>query len=348
MTMFRKMLTGVAFGAIALSVASPSFAQELRQLNIMLPNNNTTTMYAPIVARELGLFEKVGLKINWLDSNTTVPYIAFLSNGDADAVVLDAPQTFQAVNAKQPIAVVYEIHQNAPEVLSVPIDGPVQTLEGLKGQTIGMASDRDLITAQVVLDTAGISIDEVTTVVVGDSGPVMAKAIQDKRIAAFAAGINDTIVIEGFGIKMRDLTPPEIKINPANTLSVWKPRLEELRPDLEKFLRVWAMATSVGKIDPDALAKMAAKSVPEEWETPEMGKAIMEASFTLNFPVAGRYGQVQSDVWKKVQGPYLKFGQIEAEIDPATFLDDSFIGPANDFSEDELKAALAEWKKANM
>src|SRR5690606_19823889 len=164
------------------------------------------------------------------------------------------------VNAKQPIVVVYEGMQNAPEVLSVVVDGPIKTLEDLKGKTIGLASDRDQITAQVVLDTAGISIDEVQTVVVGDSGPVVAKAVKDGQIAAYAAGINDTTVLSAFDIKMEDLTPPDVKINPANTFSVWKDRLDELRPDLEKFFRVWAMATAAGKIDRDTVAKMCQKS----------------------------------------------------------------------------------------
>jgi NitT/TauT family transport system substrate-binding protein len=148
----RTMLGGVAF--VALASVSPSHAQELKELNILLPNNNTTGLYPVIVARELGLFEKEGIKVNWLDSETTVPYVAFLSNGQADAVMLDAPQTFQAVNAKLPIRVVYEAMQNAPEVLSVAADSPIQSVADMKGKTIGLASDRDLITAQVVLDTA--------------------------------------------------------------------------------------------------------------------------------------------------------------------------------------------------
>lgn len=341
----RTMLAGAALGALVFS--SPSQAQEMKELNIMLPNNNTTTLYPLIVARDTGMFEKAGLKINLLDSETTVPYVAFLSNGDADAVMLDAPQTFQAVNAKQPIAVVYEAMQNAPEVLSIVVGGPYKTLEDLKGTTIGMASDRDQVTAQVVLGSAGIDIDEVTTVVVGDSGPVVAKAIKDNTISAYAAGINDTTVLAAFGIEMQDLTPPAIKINPANTFSVWKPRLDEIRPDLEKFFRVWSMATRAAKLDPETVAKMCRTAVPEEWENAEAGQALMEAAIGLNYPVTEAFGDLEPDVWKNVQGPYLEFGQIEAELDPATFLDDSLIAAANDFTDADVQAALDEWKAAN-
>src|SRR5690606_1102472 len=152
--------------------------------------------------------------------------------------------------------------------------GEITELEQLRGKTIGLASDRDQITAQVVLDTAGISIDEVNTVVVGDSGPVVARALQDNQVQAIASAVNDLAVLAPFGIKTVDLTPPGVKVNPANTFSVWVPRMEDLRPRLEKFFRVWAMATEAAKIDRDTVARICAKAVPEEWENQEAGEAL--------------------------------------------------------------------------
>ena len=108
----RSMLAGAALGAMLF--AAPLQAQELKDINIMVPNNNTTNLFPVIVARYLGWFEEEGLKVNYLDADTTIPYIAFLQNGQADAVMLDAPQTFQAVREKLPIRVVYEAMQNAP------------------------------------------------------------------------------------------------------------------------------------------------------------------------------------------------------------------------------------------
>ena len=61
----RTMLAGAAFGALVF--VSPSHAQELKELNILLPNNNTTGLYPVIVNREFGFFEKAGIKVNWLE-----------------------------------------------------------------------------------------------------------------------------------------------------------------------------------------------------------------------------------------------------------------------------------------
>jgi NitT/TauT family transport system substrate-binding protein len=344
-TTIRTVLAGAALGA--LMFATPSQAQELKELNIMVPNNNTTNLFTVIVARNLGWFEKAGLKINYLDADTTIPYIAFLSNGQADAVMLDAPQTFQAVTQKLPIKVVYEAMQNAPEGLFVPEGGEAKTLQDLKGKTIGLASDRDQATTRIVLESVGMSIDDVTTVVVGNGGPVIAKAIKDKTVQGFAAAANDLAIVAASGITMVDLTPPEVKVNPANTFSVWEPRLEELRPHLEKFFRVWAMATHAGKVSPEIVAKMSAKQVPEEWENQAAGQALMDASFFLNFPVTEKYGDIEPDLWKSIQPAYIKAGELEAEVDPAIFLDGSLIAAANDFDEAQIKADLEAWNAAN-
>jgi hypothetical protein len=59
------------------------------------------------------------------------------------------------------------------------------------------------------------------------------------------------------------------------------------------------------------------------------------------------YGELQPDVWSAIQGPYVKLGEISKEIDPATFLDSSFIEAANDWTLPEIKAAINKWKKEN-
>ena len=344
-TVISGMRAGAGYDARV--IASLSRARQLQELNILLSNDNTTTRYPAIVARELGLFERAGLKINYLDSKTAESFVALLAKGEADAVMLDAPQTLQAVNEELPVSAVYESMQSAPDVLSVVVGGPVNSLEDLKGQTIGLASERDRVTAQIVLATAGIDIDDVRTVVVGDSGRIVAKAIKDKQIVAYAASINDTTVLAAFGIEMRDLTPPDIKINPANTFCVWKPRMDELRPRLEKFFRVWSMAIRSARLDPATVARMCRTAVPEEWENAEAGQALMEAAISLNYSVTEAFGDLERDVWQAVQRPYRKVGLIDAALDPATFLDGSLIGAANDFTDAEVEAALKEWNAAN-
>jgi hypothetical protein len=46
-------------------------------------------------------------------------------------------------------------------------------------------------------------------------------------------------------------------------------------------------------------------------------------------------------VWARLQQLYRGLGVIDAEIDPASFLDCSLIAAANDFTDAEIQASLA-------
>jgi NitT/TauT family transport system substrate-binding protein len=330
---------------MAWAVQAPAVAQD--KINVLLPNENTTTLYPAIVARELGFYDEEGIEVTLLASDTTIPYMAFLANGQADLSMFDAPQTFQALNADQPIKVVFEGMQFAPEIVFVAADSAAQSVADLVGTTVGLASDRDQVTLQVALDAVGHTIDEVSTVVVGDAGPVLATSLRDGRVSAVAAGVNDATVVAANGIPWRDVTPPEVRENPANSFVIYAPRLDELRPVVTKFLRAWAKGAEAAKIDRAAVAAMCAKSVPEEWEMEEGGNALLDASMQMILPQTPKHGQLQPDVWSAIQGPYIKFGVIESEVDPASFLDTSFYEEANAFDPAEVKAAIDKWKEMN-
>jgi NitT/TauT family transport system substrate-binding protein len=322
-------------------------AQDLKPLNVLLPNENTTTLFPNIVARELGFFEKQGVDVTLLASDTTIPYVAFLANNQADLVMLDSAQTFQAVNADQPIMVVFEGMQYAPEVVMVRAESDIQSIADLRGRTVGLASDRDQITLQVALDTAGVTIDEVETVVVGDAGPVLARAVRDNQVDAVSAAANDLTVLQANDIAMRDITPAEVSENPANSFVIATARIEELREVVAAYLRAWAMGAEAARIDREAVAAMCRKSIPEEWESEPGGQALLDASMKMILPQTPLHGQPQPDVWTAIQAPYIKYGVIESEVDPASFIDTSFYEAANDFDPAEVKAAIEEWKAAN-
>ena len=50
----------------------------------------------------------------------------------------------------------------------MPADSPIQGLVDLKGTTIGLASDRDQLTTIIALESVGMDISEVETVVVAN------------------------------------------------------------------------------------------------------------------------------------------------------------------------------------
>ncbi len=341
---FSKLMTGAAV-ALVLS-ATGSLA--LDRVNFMSANERTASIYPQQVAQELGFFAEEGLEVNFLSSATTVPYVAFLSNSDADLVMLDSAQVFQAVNAQQPISVIYEVMQFAPEGIAVMADSDIRGLADLKGKTVGLASDRDQITTMIALDSIGGTIDDITTVVVGDQGPILARSMTNGTIQAYAGGSNDLAAIEANGVAIRNITPTEVSQNPGNSIVIWNPRKEELQDRVQRFLRAWSKANMAAVLDIKAVASIMKKTVPEQWEDMTVGMRLMEnAVYRTNLRRTKDIGEPQPDVWAKVQAPYVKLGEISGQFDPATFIDASFIEFANDFTTNQVKEALATWRAAN-
>jgi NitT/TauT family transport system substrate-binding protein len=347
----RLLKKSVGLAALVLaSTLSLAQAQEKLTVNFMSSNDSSCSPFPQMNAQVFGFWDELGLTVNFLSSETTVPYVAFLQNGDADVAMLDSAQVMQAVDTGLPIKVVYEAYQMAPEGIVVPDDSPIKSLADLKDTTIGLASDRDQITTIIAMKSIGQTLDGygIKTVVVGDSGPVMASALKDKTIDAFAGGSSDRAGIEAAGVKIRNITPAEVSRNPGNLLVVWGPTMEEKRPAVTAFLKGWAMAQLAGVIDTKLSASACRTKIPEQFENVDVGLNMINANvYGMQLRRTQKFGELQPDVWKAIQPPYIELKEISKELDPATFIDSSFIDAANDFTTDQVKAKMNAWKEAN-
>jgi len=337
---------GAACAAFAFGASAQ--AQELKNINFMSANDGSCSVFPQFVMQAFGYLEKEGYKLTLLDSDTSVPYIAFLANGDADIVMFDAAETLAARAAGQDMKIVYEAYQRAPEGIVVVADSPIQSLADLKGKTIGLAEQPDEITTQIALDSVDIPMSDVKTFVVGNQGPVMAMALRDKTIDAFAGGSSDRAAIEAQGVAFRNITPDAISMNPGNNLGVWGPTLEEKRPMINAFLKAWAQSQAAGVIDTKAVVAACREAVPEQFENLALGSRMIDYGvFTLQLRRTVNYGELQPDLWKSIQPGFKKAGIIAEEIDPATFLDTSFEKTAFNFTTQDVLDGIKKWKDAN-
>ena len=344
--MFKTALMAGVAGAM-LSTSSAALAQEVTTVNFIMPTPRSILFYPMIVGEALGYFEDEGIEINLLPSATTVPFVAFLTNGSADIAKLDGPQTYQALNAGIPVSVIYEAQQVAPEGIVVPGDSPITSADQLVGKTVGLVSDRDRATLEVALNAVGANIEDVTTVVVGEGGPTLANAFTRGTVDAIAGALPDWIALQANGIEIRDITPEGVAETPANSFVILSERKEEMQDILEGFTRAWSKGAYASSLDRDALGAMTREAVPEEWQQEEFGWNFIDGATPLNTPVTEQYGALRPEAWEKVQAQMIEVGELTAPIDVSTFLDDSFIGPANDFNKEEVAADLEEWKQAN-
>lgn len=343
----RRLALGLAAACL---FAAPAAAQKLTQLNVLQPSSRGMIWWPIHVGEELGYYAEEGLTINLLASETTIPYVAFLTNKNAHLAMLDGPQTYQAVNAGVPIRIVYEMHQRAPEGVAVSCDSPLKTVAELKDKTVGLVSDRDLAALEVALSYGGkgLKSGDMSTVVVGESGPILANAFRKHTVDAVAGSISDFAAIKANGQCVREISPPGMKENPANSWAMLDGRQEELRSVLCGFFRAQAKGAHVGVYNIEAVAAISRKKVPEQWQSEAFGYNYLEAVSTLVIPITKEtYGKVRPASWEAVQEDMIKIGEISKRFDVSTFLDHSFTECANDFDRAEVEAEVDAWMKAN-
>jgi NitT/TauT family transport system substrate-binding protein len=340
----RHILVGVAFGGISLGLP----AANAEQINVTMANNATCNIAAPHIAGQMGIYEDTDVQVNFVVAQGAVPAVAWLANGGADLVMLDPNEVYAAATAGQQSSVIYEVMQQEAANVAVRADGDIMSLEDLRGKTIGLASDRDSATTAIALFTVGLTLDDVSTVVTGDSGPVVARALRDGQVDAFVGGPEDMAAIDANGVPLRFITPLLVSQSIGNSFVIWDDNAEAKREVVTKFLRGVAMANLATQIDPKATASMCAVVIPEEWEDPNVGWAIFDNSIrNLNLKRTKHWGELQPDVWADYQEPLIELGSHPAFIDPSEFLDDSFIAGANDFTTAEVKERIKAWREAN-
>jgi len=339
-----RMFLGIAAGTFALGTSLAN----AEQINVKMANNGSCVVYGAHVADEMGIYKDADVQVNFVSPADQIPAVAFLSNGGADLVMLDPNEIYAAATAGQDTSLIYEVMQQEAANVAVRADSDITSLEDLKGKTIGLASDRDTATTAIALYTVGLTIDDVNTVVVGDSGPVVARALRDGEVDAFTGGPEDMAGIDAAGVPLRYITPLLVSQSVGNTFAVWDDRAEEKREVITKFLRGISMANLATLIDPKAAASMCRARLPEEWEDPSVGWGIFNLAIQkLALKRTKQWGELQEDVWANYQQPLIELGQHPAFIDPSEFLDDSFIEGANDFTTLEVKQYINAWREAN-
>ncbi len=343
MKIFRNL---AATSALAVALTSgPVLAQET--VTVIKPTPRSAVFFPLVVGEALGYFEEEGVVVNLLPSDTSIPYVAFVQNGQADLAMLDPNETLNAVIAGANINIVYEVMQNAPEGIAVLAGGEYSSMSDLVGTTVGLVSDRDRAFLQAALDVAGHSIDDVDTVILGESGPTLAAAIRDGNVSAISGSVFDWAALVANGIEITTITPEELLASPANTLAIDAGKIEERRTAMEGFFRAWSKAMHVGASNPDAVEAMLREAVPEEWEVEAAGMGLFLGVLPMNISTTERPGDLQADVWTGIQPRMISSGAIGEAVDVSTFLNDTYIGAANDFDRAEVEAEAAAWLEAH-
>ena len=321
---------------------------ESMKITYSLPTPESLLFYPPIVAEELGFFEQEGVEAEFVTAGEEIPSTALVENGDVDIAMADIDELVisHAKGGTQKVPFSPQ-HTNTAGTV-VPEDSDIQEFTDLAGKTVGLASEEDTASVEAQLLAAGLSGDDIETVVVGTSGALVKDTFEKGKIDAYVGAMSDFTAIAATGTPLRNITPDDVQAIDGNPTAVMPETLESKRDALVGFFRAWAMGQYVGLEHPDVVEQMVREAVPAEWRNEAVGEAALQQAIELMRPDdPERIGDVRPDVWETAQDLLASVGIIEEKVDVSNILDDSLIEEINDFDRAQVDEAVEQWREKN-
>jgi NitT/TauT family transport system substrate-binding protein len=271
---------------------------------------------------------------------------AFLDNGDADLAFADVDEVILARENGGEHQVIFSPQHTNTAGIVVPADSDIQDFSDVAGKTIGLESEESTRLVDAMVDSAGISKDDVETAVVGTSGPLIAKSFDDGKIDAYVGNASDFTALGANGVELRNITPDDVGKIDGNPLAVLPDILQEKREAIVGFLRAWAKGQYVGQVNREVVEQIVRDRVPAEWRNEASGEATLDLAIDLMKPDdAQRIGDLRPEVWSTGQDVLVRAGILEQTGDVEAALNDELIAEINDFDRAEVEAAAENYGK---
>lgn len=313
-----------------------------------VPGGVSSFFYPAYVGEELGYFADEKIKVDVQTASGDLPIPAFVQNGDTDVGAAGADETLQGVAQGGKYKVVFDYYTKAGDTISVPAGSGITDLKQLEGKTIGLANQDDRVFVETALQLAGADKSTVKMASVGQAGPTVASSLKSGKIAAYASGISDAAVLKATGIDTEQVLPEDIVGRPSASFLVSQKMIDEQPDVLERFLRAWAKSTYAGISDPATLEKMARKTLPQEFENEEVGKALLAQAVDSQTPEDGaEFGTIREDAWAATQDQLLDADTLSKKVDIGPLFDTKFLTAANDWDEAEVEKDVKDWAASN-
>jgi ABC-type nitrate/sulfonate/bicarbonate transport system substrate-binding protein len=246
----------------------------------------------------------------------------------------------QAVAEGEDLVSVYTLYQSDVFALVTESGEPIEDVEALRGQTIGVDTREAGAESWLVplLSAQGLQLDEDYQLTAVGSGATPIAAFERDEIVAYAAAYVDVAVMElrGFETEKVDIPGSEVFFD----ATVWmRGDFVEDNPDVvESVGRGLAMATAWGQENPEGVLEITGEEFAEEVSDMEFALALVEeteALWQLPDSADGQWGYSDPERVEGLVDAFVEQGYLEEEIDAGVFTND-FVEAFNDFEESDL------------
>jgi NitT/TauT family transport system substrate-binding protein len=309
-----------------------------------LPTPPSLLFYPPLVAEELGFFEEENVEVELAPAAEEISSTAFLDNGDADLAFADVDEIILARSKGGEHQAIFSPQHTNTAGIVVPADSDITDISGVAGKTVGLESEESTRLLDAMLDAAGVNKDDVETAVVGTSGALVAKTLEDGKIHAYVGNASDFTALSANGVALENITPDDVGRIDGNPLAVLPDTLQEKRDAIVGFLRAWAKAQHIGQVNREAVEQIVRDKVPAEWRNEASGEAALDLAIELMKPDdPERIGDLRADVWETGQDVLVRAGVMDEKGDVQAALNDELIEEINDFDRAEVEQAAEDY-----
>ncbi|WP_295048682.1 ABC transporter substrate-binding protein [uncultured Paracoccus sp.] len=314
-----------AAAALVLGIScGPAMAQDLRPITFVQPSPSAINSYPIVIAAAEGYFAEEGLEVTVQSINGSGAVLQALSAGQAQ-FGRPGPTPVIAARARGVDAVfIYNVAARANFGIVVPEDSPIQSLDELRGKTIGTgtADGAEVGFARNVLTGAGLKEGtDYTFLTVGDGGPATA-AFARKDMDAYVSATSDAAILHQRGVKIRDITPESYAKFFGNGLVTTGEIIKTDPALVEGFGRAVAKAQKFAEDDAnrDKVLAALAEANPQEGEDPAFAAALFDAVRSKYRPIdpTRGYGYNPPEVWDEVQKAMIASGDLAAPLPDLT------------------------------
>jgi NitT/TauT family transport system substrate-binding protein len=318
-------------------------------VTLMLPFQKGLSFWSEMAPEELGYYKAEGLKVTIQPSGGGTEALQQLLTGNVDMAMVAPAVILEAVAQGKQVVVPYTDKHSGLFSIVVPESSDIRSPADLRGKTVGITDfgGGEMPIVRAILGKAGLKEGTDTKLVaVGEGNPTVAKAIRDGRVQAYGASWSDFIPIMGLGMKLREVTFPEIQKLPSEVLAVRPEYFKDNRETVEKVARSMAKASYFVTQFPDKWLGMLKKLAPQDVADPALAQLGMRIWLQIAaYPKNGQgdyvFGQNEPAAWEQLEQIARDYsggaGKPRADVDVRSIVDDSLIQKVNDFPRDEIK-----------
>ncbi|TMR04796.1 ABC transporter substrate-binding protein [Actinomadura soli] len=320
-------------------------------LTLATPAPNSLFTFNAVIADKLGFFKAEGITVKLAPVNDNIPIAGLVENSKADVGLVAATDAISAALKADGLRLAYDERTGGNGFLIglvVPEKSPIKKVADLKGKNVGLASpDQDRAYLTAALKKAGMSIDDVTTTMVGPGSPSVAQTLESGRIAAYAGTLTDFFAFDEAGLPVRDITPEGLEGIPVGGYIV---RAETLKKSdvLVRFFRALARGTYAGLERPKVAEAATRQVAPEQWSDPDQARGLLDALSKTLVPFDKQnFGEIKPDRWGNAQSLLREAGVIDGSVDLKQFLVTDILQKVNGFDRKATLSTADTWLTRN-